>query len=123
MTILSNEDNHSIVVNHSTAKQEITTVPSLSEKSLKESTIAPIGKEQENKGSRFQREGMKSAKKGIHSDSMKDSSEGLSLFWIVILIILILWAIGFIGGSIGGLINLLLLVALILLILWLLRVV
>ncbi|MFL5753981.1 MAG: lmo0937 family membrane protein [Bacteroidia bacterium] len=49
---------------------------------------------------------------------------GLSLFWVVILVILILWALGFIGGfTMGGLINLLLLVALILLILWLLRII
>lgn len=61
--------------------------------------------------------------KSFASKGMKDSSDGLSLFWIVILVILILWAIGYIGGSVGALINLLLLVALILLILWLLRVI
>lgn len=49
-------------------------------------------------------------------------SDGLSLFWIVILIILILWALGLISGSFGFIINVLLLVALILLILWLLRI-
>lgn len=54
---------------------------------------------------------------------MKDSGDGLSLFWIIILIILILWAIGYIGGSVGAIINLLLVVALILLILWLLRII
>ena len=50
--------------------------------------------------------------------------DGLSLFWIIILVLLILWAIGFIssGFLIGSVINLLLLVALILLILWLLRI-
>ncbi len=50
--------------------------------------------------------------------------EGLSLFWIVILVILLLWAFGFLAGGfgLGGLINILLVVALILLILWLLRV-
>lgn len=50
--------------------------------------------------------------------------EGLSLFWIVILVVLILWALGFLAGGfgLGGLINLLLIVALILFILWLLRV-
>ncbi len=49
----------------------------------------------------------------------------LSLFWIIILVILILWVFGFASGGwgIGGLINLLLLIALILLILWLLKVV
>lgn len=50
--------------------------------------------------------------------------EGLSLFWIVILVILVLWALGFAGGFLlGGLINLLLVIALIGLILWLFRVV
>jgi hypothetical protein len=50
--------------------------------------------------------------------------DGLSLFWIVILILLILWVLGLLGGGwgLGILINLLLLFALILLILWLLRV-
>jgi hypothetical protein len=59
-------------------------------------------------------------KKPVASDR-----DGLSLFWIVILVILILWAIGFLGGGfgLGGLINLLLVVALILLILWLLRII
>ncbi|HXC04455.1 MAG TPA: hypothetical protein VNZ86_06860 [Bacteroidia bacterium] len=51
--------------------------------------------------------------------------EGLSLFWLVILILLILWLLGLIGGGwgLGILINVLLLFALILLILWLLRIV
>ncbi len=53
------------------------------------------------------------------------SDEGRSLFWIIILVLIILWALGLISGGfgLGILINLLLLVALILLILWLLRVV
>ncbi len=51
--------------------------------------------------------------------------DGLSLFWLVILVILILWLFGFLAGGfgLGGLINILLVIALILLILWLLRVV
>jgi hypothetical protein len=51
--------------------------------------------------------------------------DGLSLFWIVILILLILWAIGLASGGfgIGGLINVLLVIALVLLILWLLQIV
>lgn len=58
----------------------------------------------------------------VRSDS--SDHEGLSLFWVVILIILVLWALGFWGfGLVSGLINLLLLIALILLILWLLRIV
>jgi hypothetical protein len=46
----------------------------------------------------------------------------LSLLWIVIIVILILWILGLAAG-VGDLINLLLLIALILLILWLLRIV
>lgn len=51
--------------------------------------------------------------------------DGLSLFWIVVLVILILWALGLLAGGfgLGGLINILLAIALILLILWLLRIV
>jgi hypothetical protein len=56
------------------------------------------------------------------SEQTASDSEGLSLFWIVILLIILLWALGYAGG-LGSLINLLLLVALILLILWLLRVI
>jgi len=50
--------------------------------------------------------------------------DALSLLWIVIVVILILWLIGIIAGGfgLGGLINLLLVIALILLVLWLLRV-
>jgi len=66
---------------------------------------------------------IKLQKNKLASKSMKETSEGLSLFWLVILILLILWAIGYFGTSIGSLVNLLLLVALILLILWLLRVI
>ena len=49
--------------------------------------------------------------------------DGLSLFWIIILVLIVLWALGFFIGSVGSLINLLLVLALILLILWLLRIV
>jgi Flp pilus assembly protein TadB len=53
------------------------------------------------------------------------NDDGLSIFWVVILILLILWAVGLLAGGfgMGGLINVLLVIALILLILWLLRVV
>jgi hypothetical protein len=47
----------------------------------------------------------------------------LSLLWIVIIILLVLWALGLIAGNFGGLIHLLLVIALILLILWLLRII
>jgi hypothetical protein len=48
---------------------------------------------------------------------------GLSLFWIIILVLVILWALGFSLGSMGGLIHVLLVIALILFILWLLHIV
>lgn len=53
------------------------------------------------------------------------SGEGLSLIWIVILVLLILWAAGLLSGGwgLGGLIYILLVIALILLILWLLRII
>ncbi len=61
--------------------------------------------------------------KKIDSDS--SDKDGLSLFWIIILVLLILWAFGFLSGEFvfGGLIHILLVVALILLILWLLRII
>jgi len=56
---------------------------------------------------------------GPHSD------EALSLIWIIILVVLILWLLGYLGGGwgIGGAIHLLLVIALVLLILWLLRII
>jgi len=67
------------------------------------------------------KQALSETKKVSGSSSDRD---GLSLFWIIILVILILWAIGFWGGGfgLGALINLLLLVALILFILWLFRI-
>jgi cytoskeletal protein RodZ len=67
-------------------------------------------------------------KKKLDNQKMKaraSSGEALSLFWIVILILLLLWAIGVISGGwgLGGVIYILLIIALILLILWLLRIV
>jgi hypothetical protein len=63
------------------------------------------------------------------SEASQDRGEGgeraaLSLLWIVIVVILILWLIGILAGGfgLGGLINILLIIALILLILWLLRI-
>jgi len=66
-----------------------------------------------------------SDRKKVSADVSADERDGLSLFWIVILVILILWAVGFLAGGfgLGGFINLLLLVALILLILWLIRII
>jgi hypothetical protein len=47
----------------------------------------------------------------------------LSMLWIVIIVLIVLWALGLIAGNFGGLIHLLLVIALILLILWLLRII
>ncbi|ASS49304.1 MAG: hypothetical protein A3D31_03735 [Candidatus Fluviicola riflensis] len=59
------------------------------------------------------------------SGSAVHDGDGLSLFGIIILIILILWLVGAISGGwgLGGLIHILLVIALILLILWLLRII
>lgn len=68
---------------------------------------------------------VKEMKQGASEDQYKQTTparDGLSLFWIVILILLILWALGVIG-SWGSFVYILLVVALILLILWLLQVV
>ena len=54
--------------------------------------------------------------------SSHDDDDGLSLFWILILVILILWALGF-AFLLGPFIHILLLVALILFILWLFHIV
>ncbi len=56
---------------------------------------------------------------------LASNGDALSLLWIVILVLLILWAIGFIAGGfgLGGLIHVLLVIALVLLILWLLRII
>lgn len=61
----------------------------------------------------------------IGSVTIADHEDGLSFFWVVILIILILWVLGLLSGGfgLGGLLNLLWIIALILLILWLLRVI
>jgi hypothetical protein len=70
------------------------------------------------------KEKMHTGLKKMKSSSAASDSEALSLFWIVILVLLVLWALGLIGGwGPGGLIYILLVVALILLILWLLRIV
>lgn len=58
-----------------------------------------------------------------NSTTSPRNNDGLSWFWIIILIVLILWLLGFLFGGLGGIIHLLLVVALILLILWLLGII
>lgn len=74
------------------------------------------------------KEPVKELKKGLLKHDMfksksSNSEGGLSLFGFIILLILILWLLGFLVGDFGGLIHILLVVALILLILWLLHIV
>lgn len=59
------------------------------------------------------------------SNSARNSEDGLSLFGIIILILIILWLVAVLSGGwgLGGFINILLIIALILLILWLLRII
>ncbi len=60
----------------------------------------------------------------LSAQSDEDQHRHHSLFWILILVILLLWFFGYLAGwGTGGLINLLLLIALILFILWLLRII
>lgn len=103
--IVSNENNY----NKSNAKKNVTKIvkriPAINE-------VAPVIK----------------VKKAIFrkpSSSSASDSAGLSLLWIVIVVLLILWALGLLAGGfgLGGFINILLVIALILLILWLLRII
>lgn len=110
-TITLKENKSSDVVGelNSKAKPEKKTDKSLIEKvKAKTKTINTIQK------SAFK------AKKAVAPSSGHDA---LSLLWIVIVIILILWLLGLILGNLGSLIHLLLVIALILLILWLLKVI
>jgi Flp pilus assembly protein TadB len=68
---------------------------------------------------------VKELKQAILKSNSGSHEGGLSLFWIIILVLLILWLLGFLAGGLGlgGFINILLIIALILLILWLLRIV
>lgn len=54
-----------------------------------------------------------------------DDDEGLSLLGLLVLVVLILWLLGYLSGGwgLGGAIHLILLVAVVLLILWLLRII
>ncbi len=57
--------------------------------------------------------------------TLKHDDDGLSFFWSIIVLIVIIWLIAYFTGGwgLGGLINLLLVVAVILFVLWLLRIV
>lgn len=59
------------------------------------------------------------------NEASDKTDDAYSLLWILVLVLVILWALGYLAGGLGlgGLINILLVIALILLILWLLRVV
>ena len=61
--------------------------------------------------------------KNVSADSLAD--DALSLFWIIILILLILWLVAILSGGwgLGGYVHIILIVALVLLILWLLRII
>jgi hypothetical protein len=61
--------------------------------------------------------------KSLKKEARGSSDDALSLLWIVILVVLLLWLLGVIAGGLGlgGLIHILLVIALILLILWLIR--
>lgn len=86
----------------------------VSKQPLKSSPTFKIFPTKENKHSIFRKKSM-----------VMHDGDGLSLFWIVIVVLIVLWALGLLGGGfgLGAFINILLLIALILLILWLLRII
>jgi hypothetical protein len=89
-------------------------------------TPAPAYKKHEgfNVPKIFQAENAKSFQvKKADPDSL--ASDALSLFWIIILILLILWLVAILTGGwgLGDFVHILLVVALILLILWILRII
>jgi hypothetical protein len=80
----------------------------------------------ENKPENKTRSVISARKNNVKTILSKNSieSEVYSLLWIVIVVLLILWALGLISGfGATGLIHILLVIALILLILWLLRII
>lgn len=61
----------------------------------------------------------------VSKEETVSQDEARSLFWIVVVVLIVLWALGLISGSfgLGVIFNLLLVIALVLLLLWLLRIV
>ena len=66
---------------------------------------------------------MSEFKEGVSASSA--DGDALSLLWVIVIVLLILWVLGYAAGGfgLGGLIHVLLVIALILLILWLLRII
>ncbi len=106
--------NKSTLMASSSKKPVVNKTHHASKNLLKSAPTFKIFPSKENKRSFFSKRSM-----------VASSGDGLSLLWIVILVLLILWALGLISGGfgLGGFINILLVIALILLILWLLRII
>lgn len=56
-------------------------------------------------------------------NTLSTNDDALSILWVLVLVLLLLWAVGYWGFGLSGLLNILLVIALILLILWLLRII
>jgi ABC-type multidrug transport system fused ATPase/permease subunit len=96
----------------------------LNQKTSSNKTLVPFSKQNNERLAKNLKNNTIASK--IKSKMSPQPVEGaLSLIWIVILVLLILWALGLLAGGwgLGGLINILLVIALILLILWLLRII
>lgn len=94
-----------------------------SDKTQKEKKVVPLIEKMSDRFPMAKK--MSSKLKPTKAAQRASGGEGLSLIWIVILVLLILWAAGLLSGGwgLGGLLYILLVIALILLILWLLRII
>ena len=115
----NNDQNNQVVISNNNSKKAKTNLQAITKplQVTKAGVFSSIPKE--DKHTLFE------APNVITNSADRDDSRALSLLWLVIVIILVLWLIAILAGGfgLGGLINLLLLIALILLVLWLLRII
>ncbi len=118
------EINATVVVADNTTKTIVTQVPKITNESNESVTKTNTITKETNNEKVKQVIAQLNHKLGnkTSTTSYDRNGDGLSLFWIVILIVLVLWALGLLAG-LGGLINILLVIALVLLILWLLEII
>ena len=115
--LISNQPTKPVVTAENTAllkKAKTTSSNTISSKNIKSDKAVPVELS-------FKKP-IKSIERILNQNMNAGDDDGLSLFWIVILVLLILFIFGAVDGSLGGLIYILLVVALVLLILWLLKV-
>jgi len=110
---------HSIVSNQNTEQKQFSTEQSQAEANLQNPALESQSPYTVNP-SKFNLK--KQFKSSLKLSPMPVSGD-LSLLWVIVIILIVLWALGLLVGDFGGLIHLLLLIALILFILWLLRII